>query len=204
MPQHTSDEHAILDAAAEVFADSGFHGARIDRIAERAGVNKAMLYYRIGDKMELYRRVVLRAQEKFRGAFREALAASEGPGETLALLVRRVAHNAFSDPLVPSIILRELAGRAKTLPEDAREGIREFMTSLRSIVRRGVEEGALRKVDPIALQFIVMGSLFTLSLSRDLRSVLDPGEPGPITHGEATDALLDIITTGVQAKGAGR
>jgi TetR/AcrR family transcriptional regulator len=204
MPQRTSDEHAILDAAADVFAESGFHGARIDRIAQRAGVNKAMLYYRVGDKRELYRRVVLRAQEKFRGAFREALAASAGAGETLALLLRGVARHAFSDPLVPSIILRELAGRGQTLPSDAREGISEFMTSLRSIVRRGVEEGTLRQVDPIALQFMVMGSLFTLSLSAALRSALNPVDPGPLTHVEASDALLDIITTGVQAKGAGR
>ncbi|MCD6588326.1 MAG: helix-turn-helix transcriptional regulator, partial [Candidatus Fermentibacteraceae bacterium] len=50
-------EKSILDAAAEEFAEKGFSGARVDEIARRAGINKAMLYYRIGDKEELYRRV---------------------------------------------------------------------------------------------------------------------------------------------------
>ena len=36
---------AILAAAALEFAERGFAGARVDRIARRARVNKAMLYY---------------------------------------------------------------------------------------------------------------------------------------------------------------
>ncbi|HSN67988.1 MAG TPA: helix-turn-helix domain-containing protein, partial [Thermoanaerobaculia bacterium] len=38
----------ILTAAAAVFAEVGYAGARVDEIAERAGVNKAMLYYHVG------------------------------------------------------------------------------------------------------------------------------------------------------------
>ncbi|MBD3278576.1 MAG: TetR family transcriptional regulator, partial [Candidatus Aegiribacteria sp.] len=57
------DEKAILEAAASVFAEKGWAGARVDAIASEAGLNKAMLYYRVGGKEELYRRVVLRAQE---------------------------------------------------------------------------------------------------------------------------------------------
>ena len=48
----------ILDAAAQAFAAAGFEGARIDDIAHRAGVNKAMIYYHIGDKKALYTRVL--------------------------------------------------------------------------------------------------------------------------------------------------
>ena len=49
---------AILDAASAEFAERGFAGARVDEIAARAGVNKAMLYYRIGDKQTLYNAVL--------------------------------------------------------------------------------------------------------------------------------------------------
>ncbi|MBP8651741.1 MAG: helix-turn-helix transcriptional regulator, partial [Deltaproteobacteria bacterium] len=35
----------ILNAAAELFADKGFNGTKVQEIADAAGVNKAMLYY---------------------------------------------------------------------------------------------------------------------------------------------------------------
>ncbi len=43
----------ILDAAAREFAASGFDGARVDEIARKAGVNKALIYYYFKSKEEL-------------------------------------------------------------------------------------------------------------------------------------------------------
>ena len=48
----------ILEAARGVFAERGYSGARMDEIAGRAGVNKATLYYQIGDKDTLYAGVI--------------------------------------------------------------------------------------------------------------------------------------------------
>src|SRR6188472_684649 len=45
----------ILEAAAREFAERGFGGARVDRIARRARVNKAMIYYHFKSKQALYR-----------------------------------------------------------------------------------------------------------------------------------------------------
>jgi AcrR family transcriptional regulator len=44
----------LLDAATDEFAEHGFAGARIDRIAERAGANKRLLYVYFGDKNDLF------------------------------------------------------------------------------------------------------------------------------------------------------
>ncbi|TFG81079.1 MAG: TetR/AcrR family transcriptional regulator [Spirochaetales bacterium] len=43
----------ILDAAADIFADKGFDGARVDEIAKAAHVNKALIYYYFKSKEEL-------------------------------------------------------------------------------------------------------------------------------------------------------
>ncbi len=40
----------ILEAAEAVFAETGFDGARVDEIAKRAGVNKALIYYYFDSK----------------------------------------------------------------------------------------------------------------------------------------------------------
>ena len=48
-----STKRRLLDAATAEFAERGFAGARIDRIAERAGTNKRMIYAYFGDKDQL-------------------------------------------------------------------------------------------------------------------------------------------------------
>jgi AcrR family transcriptional regulator len=44
----------VLSAAIDEFADYGLAGARVDRIAERAEVNKQLIYYYFGDKAGLF------------------------------------------------------------------------------------------------------------------------------------------------------
>jgi len=55
--KRTETASHILEVAKDVFAEQGFAGARVDEIARRAGVNKATLYYQIGDKKALYAEV---------------------------------------------------------------------------------------------------------------------------------------------------
>src|ERR1700710_1159537 len=47
-------QFGILIAARDEFAQHGLAGARVDRIAERAGLNKRLLYYYFGSKDELF------------------------------------------------------------------------------------------------------------------------------------------------------
>jgi len=85
----------IISAAAEVFAEKGFEGARVDEIARRAGINKAMLYYHLGDKKALYGAVL---QQFLSGAWREAeeaVRASQSSDERLRALVRTVSAMAL-------------------------------------------------------------------------------------------------------------
>src|SRR5262249_19278483 len=45
---------AILEAAREAFAETGYHETSLDAVAERAGVSKALLYEHFGSKRELF------------------------------------------------------------------------------------------------------------------------------------------------------
>ena len=45
----------ILATALDEFAEKGFAGARVDQIAQAAGVNKAMIYYYFASKEELFK-----------------------------------------------------------------------------------------------------------------------------------------------------
>jgi len=56
----------ILEAAKQEFSAHGLAGARVDRIAVKAGANKRMLYYHVGNKDELYLAVLEGAYDKIR------------------------------------------------------------------------------------------------------------------------------------------
>jgi AcrR family transcriptional regulator len=49
----TESRERILQAARAEFAEKGFEGARVDEIARRADVNKALIYYYFGSKQKL-------------------------------------------------------------------------------------------------------------------------------------------------------
>ena len=48
----------IFEAAIDEFSEFGFAGARVDRIAHQAGINKAMIYYHFDSKKKLYQAII--------------------------------------------------------------------------------------------------------------------------------------------------
>ncbi len=70
---------ALLARATREFADRGFDGARVDEIAEAAGINKRMIYAYFGDKDGLYRAVLDRSLDEALELAREGAVA---PGAT--------------------------------------------------------------------------------------------------------------------------
>src|SRR5574338_194447 len=61
----------ILAAARHEFAQAGLGGARMDRIAERAGLNKRLIYYYFEDKEKLFQAVLEQAYRDIRDRERE-------------------------------------------------------------------------------------------------------------------------------------
>lgn len=65
-------EAAILSAADDIFGECGFDGASVRAVAERAGVNKALVFYYFRSKEQLYDRVLERYYTGHRDAMRAA------------------------------------------------------------------------------------------------------------------------------------
>src|SRR5438045_9781997 len=78
----------ILAAAADEFAARGFAGARVDRIARRARVNKAMLYYHFHSKQALYHQLL---RDIFAAAAARLEAIARGPGSAPERIERAIA-----------------------------------------------------------------------------------------------------------------
>ncbi|WP_331436626.1 TetR/AcrR family transcriptional regulator [Gordonia sp. w5E2] len=88
-PERTRAE--LLDIATEVFAESGYSGARVDEIAERTRTTKRMIYYYFGGKEGLYLAVLDRAYRGIRQAEQKLRVDHADPIEA----IRRLAEVTF-------------------------------------------------------------------------------------------------------------
>jgi AcrR family transcriptional regulator len=159
----------ILDAAAQVFAEIGYQGARIDRIASRAGVNKAMIYYHIGDKKALYTRVL---HEVFRGTaahMADNINRAETPLAKIKAYIHSIGETLEKHPQLPHIMMRELASGGLDLPELVVHDLASIIRSISTVIMEGRTRGEFLDVDPLVLHLMVIGGIAYYQASAPLR-----------------------------------
>lgn len=96
----------ILEAAVAEFAEHGLAGARVDGIAERAQVNKALLYYYYGSKSRLYEETLTTYLRDTVSAIRLRLEATRTLEEALMAVADHYRRVFLSRPEIPRLILR--------------------------------------------------------------------------------------------------
>ena len=146
----------IFRAAAEEFAEHGFDAAGVDRIAARAGVNKAMLYYHFGSKQALYIDIL---RDMFRAVGARARVIATGDGTAVEKLDRWIATivaEAASRPWFPPIMLRELASGAPRVDPDTLAMMTAVFHAVRDIIVQGQREGSFRDADPLLTHLTIM------------------------------------------------
>ena len=107
----------IVEAATEEFARSGFHAARVDRIARRAGVNKQLLFYYYHSKRGLFQAVLAREAADLERAI-AARAPAAGSRRPLIERLRATLESHFDFLAAnPDLVsLHTQAGRSDTRP----------------------------------------------------------------------------------------
>jgi AcrR family transcriptional regulator len=147
---------AIFAAAAEEFAERGYDAAGVDRIAARANVNKAMLYYHFGSKRQLYLDVL---RQMFSAVGLRARAIADGPGcavDKADAWIAAIVEEASKRPWFPSMMLRELASGAPRFDPETFAMMNAVYAAVRDIILQGQREGAFRPVDPLLVHLTVM------------------------------------------------
>ena len=160
----------ILDTAIEVFAEVGFSGARIDEIALRSGVNKATIYYRIGDKEALYTRVLHEVFADTAERLMRNVKEAKGPEEKLKTYIRNIIQTVGENPSLPPILLRELASGGKHFPGVILNDLSRIIAALIGSLKEGVEKGEFIETSPIILHLMVAGGTL---LFRTIESIKD-------------------------------
>ena len=160
----------ILDTATEIFSESGFEGARVDEIAKRAGVNKASIYYHIGDKEALYARVI---HDLFGNAAKQVIQNIKtglSPQDKLKNYIRTLAGIVDRHPEIAAIMLREQASGGKNLPELIAQDIAGFVGIITEILDEGARQGIFIKTKPFIVHLMIIGAIVLFKMSTPIRS----------------------------------
>jgi TetR/AcrR family transcriptional regulator len=151
-----ASQAAIFQAATHEFSERGFEAGGVDRIAAKARVNKAMLYYHFGSKRALYLEVL---RDVFRTVNGRARAIADGPESAthkLRAWVAAIIEEAGARPWFPPIMLRELASGAPRFDPETFALMNGVFGAVREILLQGQREGAFGEVDPLLTHLTIL------------------------------------------------
>ena len=193
----------ILAAATEVFASAGYSAARIDDIAERAGINKAMLYYHVGGKEQLYATVLTGTIERVLAALETAIAPVESASGKVRAILDTLARVASENPLFIPVVLREVASGGANLPDEMILRMASVFRLVAGVLDEGMEAGAFRRVDPLLTHVSIIGATMFLVASAPVRRrvLAISGMPDVVhTPEQIADHVGNLFLQGLEAE----
>lgn len=190
----------ITAAALELFSERGYATTRLEDVAACAGVSKGTLYLYFANKEELFKAVLREGFISPLAEMRETVQRYEGPTfELVEMLVRGWWQHIGATRLsaIPKLIIAE----ARNFPEVARfyvdEVVRPGRETIAAILRRGVERGEFRPVDPQIAGQLLIAPLFMVALWRNSLAVCTPERIDPVPM---LEAHLEMLRHGLQVK----
>jgi TetR/AcrR family transcriptional regulator len=176
--QPEASRNSILEAALAEFAREGLAGARMDAIADAAGVNKALLYYYFQDKETLYGGILDRFFERLADRI---IAVCDQPGSAgeRFLAYARTHYDAIAEsPFYAHIFMMELMsasrGGSPHLERLFERYMRPIGARVLALVEEGIRRREFRSVDPNQFLPSAIGSIVHYFLTAPLRQKFMP------------------------------
>ena len=184
----------ILDAAIRVFADRGYHGARVGDIAEHAGVAHGLLYHYFASKEEVLRVIFRENWGELIARFRAVEAADEPADDKLEGIAKILLRTWRNDPALVTVMVRDFA-RSEQIQSRVEE-VGEAFAIVEQIIREGQASGVFRKeVDARLASWIVYGGLEEILTGWVLGQLQD----GEDTVARAEQTAVEIALAGLRA-----
>jgi TetR/AcrR family transcriptional regulator len=204
MNRHNSKRtrEALITAGTELFARHGFEGTRVNLIARKARVNKAMISYHFGGKAGLYRAILL---SLFSSTLERVQPLRTSPLPADALLrsfVKIFSEMVARRPDMPMMLLREALSGGRHLDRETFPGFVAVFSVVREIIEKGTREHTFRPVDPLLTHLGLIGALvffFATAPMRD-RLIREGLLPFKAPEGDAfVSHVQDLMTRALAA-----
>ena len=201
MSDNTNTEIKIKNAAVYEFAHFGLAGARVDRIAKKAKINKAMIYYHHKSKEKLYESIISEAYDNF---FQNIFIETPNdlkPDIHIENIIRKLLSKTSElDILYFQIFLKEIADGAKYIKKLVLQPyILPMIATIQGLIKKGNNDKIFNNTDHLYAFMPIIGSVLIFNIIRyiskgsDMEKVFFSGN----YIEKFTENILDIYMNGI-------
>ena len=141
-------EEKIFDAAFKVFQLKGFKGARMQEIADEAGINKAMLHYCFKNKELLFESVFMNAFGKLAPQINEIFKSQDSIFEKIKKFTDSYISFVMNYPFLPQFIIQEMNNNPEFVTKFLKKENRPDPTKLIHQIENEIKLGILKPINP--------------------------------------------------------
>ncbi|ODS59905.1 MAG: TetR family transcriptional regulator [Acidovorax sp. SCN 65-108] len=156
--QREAKRNAVLQAAAQLFNERGFHATSLDDIAARLNVTKPTLYYYVKNKDE----ILLQCVGKGLAMMLEGIDASRAAGGK-AIDQLMTCMQVYARIVTMDFGMCLIRVGDEQVPPESRKELRRLKSAIdqefRRLVAEGVAEGSIQPCDPKITAFVIAGAL---------------------------------------------
>lgn len=206
----TDSKEKILTTAIEVFSQKGFHGVRMDEIAAKAGINKAMIYYYFSTKENLYhdllKRVLWQAFDRLTQVFDKIVTADLTPEEKIRRIAQAQFDNFFLNIDHAKIVMEAIVGEPaevhRLMDEYVNHSGENVVERILGYIEDCIAGGVFRDVNAKHFFISMIGMNLSYFMYQPIAQVffnMDIHDERPFLQ-ERRDHVVDLLLKGLLAR----
>jgi TetR/AcrR family transcriptional regulator len=152
-----STEQRILTAASNIFTKQGMVGARMQDIANEAGINKAMLHYYFRSKEKLFEVVFQDAMGKLMSRINTIFTSESPLFSKIEMFCRQYTETVIENPYIPLFIIHELNRDPQKFVESIwQDNKTPPLKIMMEQISTEIKRGTIKPIDPFQLVLNMM------------------------------------------------
>ena len=185
----------ILSSALKVFAENGYEGTSVQKIADVAGLTKTNVFYYFSNKKALYSAVMQSTLNMWNSSFDNATK-DDCPAKSLANYISEKMERSRVHPYMSKAYAIEVINGYKNLDESFKQKHIDWVTGRVDVIREWVNEGKMDAVNP---EFLIYNIWSSTQHYADFSSQITILRGAPLSEKdfrEATATIVHIILKG--------
>jgi len=175
--KHMTTEEKIFNAARVIFQKKGFAGARMQEIADEAGINKAMLHYCFKNKQSLFEAVFMNAFGQLAPQINEIFNSQDTVFDKIKNFTHSYISFVIHNPYLPQFIIQEMNNNPEFVMTFLKNENRPNPTLLISQIEKEIADGIIKPIKPKQLLLDVFSmTIFPFAAQMMMKGILQISE----------------------------